>query len=148
MASLRKPRPSIRGEKLANVLLLACCYQEVSVRQSSNGLEAPMTLRPTSVAGSYSQYRHKPIKVSRRYGAPPLAGPFALQHTHSVAPHAGQSRCPKVHATASMTRRTRAVRLARPPGMVTAGTSGEERLAEPTRRTFSTFCLRDGKTCT
>src|ERR1022692_4975379 len=45
----------------------------------SNGLEAPMTLRPTSVAGSYSQYRHKPIKVSRRYGAAPLAGPFALQ---------------------------------------------------------------------
>src|ERR1035438_6799730 len=30
MASLRKPRLSIRGEKLANVLLLACCYQEVS----------------------------------------------------------------------------------------------------------------------
>jgi|ERR1017187_1211375 hypothetical protein len=34
MASLQKPRLSIRGEKLANVLLLACCYQEVSVRQS------------------------------------------------------------------------------------------------------------------
>src|ERR1017187_10190398 len=33
MASLRKPHLSIRGEKLANVLLLACCYQEVSVRQ-------------------------------------------------------------------------------------------------------------------
>src|ERR1022692_1049554 len=35
MASLRKPRLSIRGEKLANVLLLACCYQEVSVRQTA-----------------------------------------------------------------------------------------------------------------
>src|ERR1017187_10827786 len=81
---------------------------------------------------------------------PPIAGPSveglkqphfkpakaSLQHTHSVAPHAGQSRCPKVHATASMTRRTRAVRLARPPGMVTAGTSVEERLTEPTRLTL------------
>jgi hypothetical protein len=39
MASLRKPRLSIRGEKLANVLLLACCYQEVSVRQSCAGTQ-------------------------------------------------------------------------------------------------------------
>ena len=45
----------------------------------SNGLKAPMALRPTSVAGSCSQYRRKPTKVSRGYGAAPLAGPFALQ---------------------------------------------------------------------
>jgi len=37
----------------------------------SNGLKAPMALRPTSVADSCPQYRHKPSEVSRRYGAGP-----------------------------------------------------------------------------
>jgi hypothetical protein len=42
---LRKPRLSIRGEKLANVLLLACCYQEVSVRHLRQQQKAPMRRR-------------------------------------------------------------------------------------------------------
>jgi hypothetical protein len=45
----------------------------------SNGLEAPLTLRPTSVAGSCSQYRRESTEVSRRYGPAPLAGPLAFQ---------------------------------------------------------------------
>ena len=39
-----KPRVSIRGEKLANVLLLACCYQEVSVRHREGGRSIPSLL--------------------------------------------------------------------------------------------------------
>src|ERR1022692_3550636 len=49
------PRLSIRGEKLANVLLLACCYQEVSVPPAADLLAgAPAVVPPFWVTGAPS----------------------------------------------------------------------------------------------
>ena len=46
----------------------------------SNGLKAPLLLRPTSVAGRFSSLAcRRWIEVSHPYGPAPLAGPRALQ---------------------------------------------------------------------